>query len=50
MLDPVVIVVDKAAAHFAAVNDLRHLNIMIAAGPTREPLDPVRYISTTAPG
>ncbi|XNM48024.1 phosphopantothenoylcysteine decarboxylase [Escherichia coli] len=27
------------------VNDLKHLNIMITAGPTREPLDPVRYIS-----
>ncbi len=49
MLDPLVIV-DKAAAHFAAVNDLRHLNIMITAGPTREPLDPVRYISNHSSG
>lgn len=49
MLDPLVIV-DKAAAHFAAINDLRHLNIMITAGPTREPLDPVRYISNHSSG
>lgn len=49
MLDPLAIV-DKAAAHFAAVNDLRHLNIMITAGPTREPLDPVRYISNYSSG
>lgn len=49
MLDPLAIV-DKAAAHFAAVNDLRHLNIMITAGPTREPLDPVRYISNHSSG
>ncbi|MDT1800298.1 phosphopantothenoylcysteine decarboxylase, partial [Salmonella enterica subsp. enterica serovar Oslo] len=43
-------IVDNAAAHFAAVNDLRHLNIMITAGPTREPLDPVRYISNHSSG
>ncbi|WP_306461314.1 phosphopantothenoylcysteine decarboxylase domain-containing protein, partial [Salmonella enterica] len=40
MLDPLVIV-DKAAAHYAAVNGLRHLNIIITAGPTRDPLGPV---------
>ncbi|MCJ8062915.1 bifunctional 4'-phosphopantothenoylcysteine decarboxylase/phosphopantothenoylcysteine synthetase, partial [Staphylococcus aureus] len=49
MLDPLVIV-DKAAAQIAAVNDLRHINIMITAGPTREPLDPVRYISNHSSG
>ena len=49
MLDPLAIV-DLAAAHFSAVNDLQHLNIMITAGPTREPLDPVRYISNHSSG
>lgn len=44
MLDPMMIV-DLAAAHFSPVKDLQHLNIMITAGPTREPLDPVRYIT-----
>ena len=42
MLDPLTIV-DMAAQHFASpVKDLQHLNLMITAGPTREPLDPVR--------
>jgi len=49
MLDPLAIV-DMAAAHFAPVNDLQHLNIMITAGPTREPLDPVRYITNHSSG
>ena len=35
MLDPLTIV-DMAVAHFSPVNDLKHLNIMITAGPTRE--------------
>lgn len=48
MLDPLTIV-DMAVAHFSPVNDLKHLNIMITAGPTREPLDPVRYISNHSP-
>lgn len=49
MLDPLTIV-DMAAEHFSPVNDLQHLNIMITAGPTREPLDPVRYISNHSSG
>ena len=49
MLDPLAIV-DMAATHFAPVNDLQHLNIMITAGPTREPLDPVRYITNHSSG
>lgn len=49
MLDPLVLV-DMAVAHFAPVNDLQHLNIMITAGPTREPLDPVRYITNHSSG
>ncbi|AHA68148.1 Phosphopantothenoylcysteine decarboxylase [Shigella dysenteriae 1617] len=49
MLDPLTIV-DMAVAHFSPVNDLKHLNLMITAGPTREPLDPVRYISNHSSG
>jgi phosphopantothenoylcysteine decarboxylase/phosphopantothenate--cysteine ligase len=49
MLDPLTIV-DMAAAHFSPVKDLQHLNIMITAGPTREPLDPVRYITNHSSG
>lgn len=49
MLDPLAIV-DLAAARFSPVNDLQHLNIMITAGPTREPLDPVRYITNHSSG
>ncbi|MCR1566593.1 bifunctional phosphopantothenoylcysteine decarboxylase/phosphopantothenate--cysteine ligase CoaBC, partial [Mixta sp.] len=43
MLDPLEIV-DRAVAWSMPVNDLQHLNIMITAGPTREALDPVRYV------
>ncbi len=49
MLDPLAIV-DLAADHFSPVNDLQHLNIMITAGPTRESLDPVRYITNKSSG
>ncbi|MDU1574823.1 MAG: bifunctional phosphopantothenoylcysteine decarboxylase/phosphopantothenate--cysteine ligase CoaBC [Pantoea sp.] len=49
MLDPLAIV-DHAAQWASPVNDLQHLNIMITAGPTREALDPVRYISNHSSG
>ncbi|ELY4005430.1 bifunctional phosphopantothenoylcysteine decarboxylase/phosphopantothenate--cysteine ligase CoaBC [Cronobacter dublinensis] len=49
MLDPLDIV-ELAVNHFAPVNDLQHLNIMITAGPTRERLDPVRYITNDSSG
>ena len=49
MLDPLTIV-DLAANHVAPVNDLQHLRIMITAGPTREALDPVRFISNHSSG
>ncbi|MCY0634950.1 bifunctional phosphopantothenoylcysteine decarboxylase/phosphopantothenate synthase, partial [Klebsiella pneumoniae] len=49
MLDPLTIV-EMAAQHFSPVKDLQHLNIMITAGPTREPLDPVRYITNHSSG
>ena len=49
MLDPLAIVA-HALQWAAPVNDLQHLNIMITAGPTREPLDPVRYITNHSSG
>ncbi|WP_187329841.1 bifunctional phosphopantothenoylcysteine decarboxylase/phosphopantothenate--cysteine ligase CoaBC [Rouxiella chamberiensis] len=49
MLDPLVIV-DMAVEHFSPRQDLQHLNIMVTAGPTREALDPVRYISNHSSG
>jgi len=49
MLDPLVIV-DMANTHFAPHRDLAHLNIMITAGPTREALDPVRFITNHSSG
>lgn len=49
MLDPLAIV-DAAVAWASPVNDLKHLNIMITAGPTREALDPVRFITNHSSG
>jgi phosphopantothenoylcysteine decarboxylase/phosphopantothenate--cysteine ligase len=49
MLDPLAIVA-YALEWAAPVNDLQHLHIMITAGPTREALDPVRYISNHSSG
>ncbi|WMY76824.1 bifunctional phosphopantothenoylcysteine decarboxylase/phosphopantothenate--cysteine ligase CoaBC [Buttiauxella selenatireducens] len=49
MLDPLTIV-DMTAQHFAVIKDLQHLNVMITAGPTRERLDPVRYITNDSSG
>lgn len=49
MLDPLTLV-DMAVEHFSVVKDLQHLNVMITAGPTRERLDPVRYITNDSSG
>lgn len=49
MLAPLTIV-DMAVVHFSPAGNLQHLNIMITAGPTREPLDPVRYITNHSSG
>ncbi|MCL2893565.1 bifunctional phosphopantothenoylcysteine decarboxylase/phosphopantothenate--cysteine ligase CoaBC [Brenneria tiliae] len=49
MLDPLEIV-ELAQRHFTQTRDLQHLNIMITAGPTREALDPVRFISNHSSG
>ncbi len=49
MLDPLTIV-EMAVQYFSVVKDLQHLNVMITAGPTRERLDPVRYITNDSSG
>jgi len=49
MLDPLAIG-ELAVGWAAPGNDLQHLNIMITAGPTREALDPVRFISNHSSG
>ncbi|PWC19770.1 bifunctional phosphopantothenoylcysteine decarboxylase/phosphopantothenate--cysteine ligase CoaBC [Brenneria corticis] len=49
MIDPLEIV-ELAQRHFTQTRDLQHLNIMITAGPTREALDPVRFISNHSSG
>ncbi|MBU5900177.1 bifunctional 4'-phosphopantothenoylcysteine decarboxylase/phosphopantothenoylcysteine synthetase, partial [Vibrio cholerae O1] len=43
-------IVDLANGYFSASQDLQHLKIMITAGPTREALDPVRFISNHSSG
>ena len=49
MLDPEEIV--RHAIRLAVpVTDLQHLKIMITAGPTREPLDPVRFLTNHSSG
>ncbi len=40
----------RAAFRLPLSKDLQHLNLMITAGPTREPLDPVRYITNHSSG
>ncbi|MFT8139995.1 phosphopantothenoylcysteine decarboxylase, partial [Salmonella enterica subsp. enterica serovar Enteritidis] len=49
MLDPLEIAA-LAERHFSVKQDLQHLHIMVTAGPTREALDPVRFISNHSSG
>lgn len=49
MLQPTDIVA-RTQAWFRTCNKLHHLNILITAGPTREMLDPVRYVSNRSSG
>ncbi|PTA64489.1 bifunctional phosphopantothenoylcysteine decarboxylase/phosphopantothenate--cysteine ligase CoaBC [Pectobacterium punjabense] len=49
MIDPMDIV-RLVQRHFSAIHDLQHLNILVTAGPTREALDPVRFISNHSSG
>jgi phosphopantothenoylcysteine decarboxylase / phosphopantothenate---cysteine ligase len=47
--DPQVIV-EEVASLLAPIKDLNGLSILITSGPTREPIDPVRYISNNSSG
>lgn len=49
MPDPLVLV-DHVVQHFTPDRSLSHLNIMLTAGPTREALDPVRFLSNHSSG
>lgn len=49
MSEPLTLV-DYACRWAEKISDLQHLNIMITAGPTREAIDPVRYISNHSSG
>ena len=44
------VIVEKAAAMLKPVRDLEGLRIIVTAGPTRENIDPVRYISNYSSG
>ena len=43
-------ILDKVKKHFAKLQDLQGLRILVTAGPTHEPLDPVRYLSNPSSG
>ncbi len=43
------VIVERVKLHFAA-RDLSGKRILVTAGPTREPIDPVRYISNRSSG
>ena len=43
------VIVDRIRTHFAA-RDLEGKRVLVTAGPTREPIDPVRYISNRSSG
>ncbi len=49
MLNPIAIV-ELAEQHFQTSHDLAHLKLAITAGPTREALDPIRFISNHSSG
>ena len=41
---------ERVTNHFKKSDDLQGLKILVTAGPTHEPLDPVRYISNPSSG
>ena len=41
---------ERVRNHFKKFHDLQGLRILVTAGPTHEPLDPVRYISNPSSG
>jgi phosphopantothenoylcysteine decarboxylase / phosphopantothenate---cysteine ligase len=48
-LPDVPVIVERVRAHFAS-RDLEGKSILVTAGPTREPLDPVRFLSNRSSG
>jgi phosphopantothenoylcysteine decarboxylase/phosphopantothenate--cysteine ligase len=44
------VLVDFVKTHFERAQDLKGRSILVTAGPTREPIDPVRYISNRSSG
>ena len=43
------VLIDRVRAHFVA-QDLEGMSVLVTAGPTREAIDPVRYISNRSSG
>ena len=43
-------IIDKITASIAYKKDLKDLNVLVTAGPTQEPIDPVRFISNHSSG
>jgi len=43
-------ILERVKSHFKQFHDLQGLRILVTAGPTHEPLDPVRYISNPSSG
>jgi len=49
-LEDVAVIAERALAVLGQKKDLEGLRVMVTAGPTREALDPVRYISNRSSG
>lgn len=49
-LEDVAVIAERAVQLLEAKNDLAGLRVLVTAGPTREALDPVRYISNRSSG
>ena len=50
MVEPADIVVAVLGAKVANESLLQNLNVLVTAGPTREPIDPVRFVSNRSSG
>jgi phosphopantothenoylcysteine decarboxylase/phosphopantothenate--cysteine ligase len=43
-------IVDEVWRRLAATRDLEEMRVLVAAGPTREPIDPIRFVSNRSSG
>jgi len=50
MLEPVEVVAELEQKKSVSAQDLAGVHVLITAGPTREPIDPVRYITNRSSG